>query len=74
MNTISIEQVKRLADYLSPADKLHLAEFLHQQVGNVASRPKPQSLRGAWKHAFPPDLDLDAELKKIRSEWESEAD
>lgn len=72
MNTISIEQVKRLADYLSPEDKLHLAEFLHQQAGNVAPRPKPQSLRGAWKDAFPPDLDLDAELKEIRSEWEKE--
>ena len=72
MNTISIEQVKRLAEFLSPADKLHLAEFLHQQVGNTTPRPKPQSLRGVWKDAFPPDLDLDAELKEIRSEWEKE--
>jgi hypothetical protein len=28
MNTISVEQVKRLAEFLSLADKLHLAEFL----------------------------------------------
>ena len=70
MNAISIEQVKRLADYLSPEDKLQLVEFLNQQAGNLAPRPKPQSLRGVWKNALLPDLDLDAELKKIRSEWE----
>ncbi len=72
INTISIEQIKRLAFYLSPEDKLHLADFLHQQAGNVAPRTKPKSLRGTWKNEFPADLDLDAELKEIRSEWEKE--
>ena len=72
MHTITIEQVKRLANYLSPEDKLHLADFLHQQAGKIALRPKPQSLRGTWKDAFPPDLDLDQELKEICSEWEKE--
>ena len=74
MNTVSIEQVKRLANYLSPEDKLHLAEFLSQPAGNVAPRLKPKSLRGTWQNAFPPELDLDAELKEIRSEWEKEWD
>lgn len=72
MHTITIEQVKRLANYLSPEDKLHLADFLHQQAGKIALRPKPQSLRGTWKDAFPADLNLDQELKNIRSEWEKE--
>lgn len=72
MNTISIEQVKRIANYLSPKDKLDLAEFLSQQAGNVAPYIKPESLRGTWQNAFPPELDLDAELKEIRSEWEKE--
>ncbi|MBL8205690.1 MAG: hypothetical protein JNM09_15755 [Blastocatellia bacterium] len=72
MNSISIEQVKRLAELLSPADKQHLAKFLNQQAGNITPRPKPQSLRGTWKDAFPPDLD--AELKEIRSEWEMHSD
>ena len=72
MNTISIEQVKRLADYLSPEDKLHLADFLRQQAGNVIPRPKPKSLRGTWKNEFSRDLNLNAELKEIRSEWEKE--
>lgn len=52
MNTISIEQVKRLATLLSSEDKLQLADFLHQQAGKNAPRPKPQSLRGAWQQAF----------------------
>jgi hypothetical protein len=64
MSAISIEQIKRLAEYLSPEDKLLLAELLVQQAGNVAPRPKPQSLRGAWQNVFPPDLDLDAELRE----------
>ncbi len=63
MNTTNIEQVKQLANYLSPEDNWHLAEFLNQQAGNVTPRPKPQSLRGNWKDAFPPDLDLNQELK-----------
>lgn len=72
MNTISVEQVKRLAEFLSPKDKRELAEFLNQPADSITPRPKPQSLRGAWKDAFPPDLDLDAELKEIRNEWEKE--
>ena len=72
MNTISIEQVKRLAIYLSPEDKLHLAKFLSQQAGNITPPTKLKSLRGTWQNAFPPEIDLDIELKEIRSEWEKE--
>ena len=53
-------------------DKLHLAEFLSKQAGNVAPRMKLKSLRGTWQNAFPLELDLDAELKEIRSGWEKE--
>jgi hypothetical protein len=30
------------------------------------------SLRGSWAKYFPKDFDLDAELRKIRKEWEQE--
>ncbi|HZO88652.1 MAG TPA: hypothetical protein VFB38_09970 [Chthonomonadaceae bacterium] len=31
-----------------------------------------QELYGVWRDKFPPDFDLDAALKEIRSEWKEE--
>jgi hypothetical protein len=68
MSAINLDQIKRLVEYLSPQDKLLLAEALTQQSGQPEKKPRPQSMRGAWKDTFPPDFDIDAELKEIRTE------
>ena len=41
---------------------------------SFAKHPKTvaPSLRGSWAKYLPKDFDLDAELRKIRSEWERE--
>jgi hypothetical protein len=43
-------------------------------IVNFERRPKMpvSSLRGSWAKYFPKDFDLDAELRKIRKEWEQE--
>ena len=43
-------------------------------IVNFVRRPKTPvpSLRGSWAKYFPKDFDLDAELRKLRKEWEQE--
>jgi hypothetical protein len=66
-----LEHIKQLALNLAPEEKDALAQYLAESNGE--GRPeKPQSLRGDWSDAFPEDLDVDAELKEIRGEWQKE--
>jgi hypothetical protein len=48
-----------------------LAQYLAESNGEKPPE-KPQSLRGDWSDAFSDDLDVGAELKEIRSEWQKE--
>lgn len=66
-----LEHIKQLALSLAPEEKDALAQYLVES--NREEPPeKPQSLRGDWSEAFAADLDLDAELKEIRGEWQKE--
>lgn len=44
-----------------------LVTFIPEEALPTAKRP--QALHGVWRGLFPEDLDLDAALKEIRSEW-----
>ncbi len=44
--------------------------FLPSKV--VETSQLPVSLRGAWAGKIPEDMDIDAILKEVRSEWEKE--
>jgi hypothetical protein len=78
MSQANLDQVKRLADQLSFAEKLSLVEHLAQQLRQTeilavtAHKKKPQDLRGVWRGRFPENLDLDQVLDEIRHEWEKE--
>lgn len=82
MAEITLEQVARMADQLSPTDKQSLVEHLTRQTqaadaeapSSDTSEPgtRLQSLRGIWQGHFPDDFDVDAVLNEIRHEWEKE--
>ncbi|MEP7343296.1 MAG: hypothetical protein ABI977_36570 [Acidobacteriota bacterium] len=67
-----LEHIKQLSANLLPQDKQALTDYLMREEEAQTRQPKPQSLRGIWQGAFPDDLDLDASLTEIRSEWEKE--
>jgi hypothetical protein len=79
MSNPSLEQVARLAEQLSPADKLalveRLAHELREQAGEAAAR-RPQSLRGIWQGVFPPgaEANVEAATREIRDGWKAELD
>jgi len=66
-----LEHIKELALNLSGEEKDALAEYLADSNGEKPPE-NPQSLRGDWSDAFSDDLDVDAELKEIRGEWQKE--
>jgi hypothetical protein len=66
-----LEHIKELALNLTPEEKEALTAYLADPNGEQ-SPEKPQSLRGDWSDAFSEDLDVDAELKEIRGEWQKE--
>jgi hypothetical protein len=66
-----LEHIKQLALNLAPEEKDDLAQYLAESNGEKPPE-NPQSLRGDWSYAFSDDLDVDAELKEIRGEWQKE--
>jgi hypothetical protein len=73
MSETILEYVTRLADQLSPEEKLMLVERLAEsRKQDKPSRPIPASLRGVWQNSFPEDFDVDGALREIRHEWEKE--
>jgi hypothetical protein len=66
-----LEHIKQLALNLAPEERDALAEYLNESNGETLPE-KPQSLRGDWGDAFPDGLDIDADLKEIRGEWQKE--
>lgn len=71
--TLTWQQVNHLVERLTLHEQAVLVERLARRLAQgIAPTRKPQSLRGAWKGKFPPDLDLDAELAEIRTAWQKE--
>ncbi len=83
MAQATLEEVTRLADQLSAAQRRALIEHLSsqppaediQEPSDAApsdnDRP-PRSLRGLWARHLPEDPDIDAILYEIRHEWEKQ--
>ncbi len=63
-----METVTLLADRLSLYDQHLLAAHLAQNLNRTPSRSS-RAIEGLWKDAVPPDFDVDAALREIRSEW-----
>jgi hypothetical protein len=81
MANITLDQVTRLADELSPKEQQCLVEHLTRKLQRTESgtgaevredKRIPQDLYGIWRDRFPPDLDIDRVLYEIRHEWEAE--
>ena len=66
-----LEHIKQLTLNLAPEEKDALALYLAES-NREEPLEKPQSLRGDWSDAFSADLEVDAELKEIRGEWQKE--
>ena len=66
-----LEHIKQLALSLAPEEKDALARYL-AECDSEEPKDKPQSMRGDWSDVFSADLDVDAELKEIRGEWQKE--
>jgi hypothetical protein len=83
MAQATLEEVTRLADQLSAAERRALMEHLSGQPPAAETEEpsdaapsgtdrRPRSLRGLWAGHFPDDFDIDAVLYEIRHEWEKE--
>ncbi len=73
MSREALSQVEKALDQLTPEEQWLVLERLLQRFRPmVRQHRKPQDLYGAWRDAFPPDFDLDAELGDIRHSWEEE--
>jgi hypothetical protein len=76
----TLECLKQMAEHLSAEDQLALVEHVvknlrekHETEGADTGRKRaPQDLYGIWRDRFPPNVDLDRLLHKIRHEWAKE--
>jgi len=66
-----LEHIKQLTLNLAPEERDALVRYLAESNGEKPAE-KPQSLRGDWSGAFSDNLDVDAELREIRGEWQKE--
>ena len=72
MGETNLTDVERLAGQLPLEEQINLLEYLARQVRIGLVSRSPQDLRGIWSGHFHDDFDVDAALKGIRQEWESE--
>lgn len=73
MSKTILEYVSKLADHLSPEEKITLVERITESMAQAQQQVrKPASLRGAWRKYFLDDFDIDKALGEIRHEWEKE--
>jgi hypothetical protein len=73
MSKTILEYVSKLADHLSPEEKVTLVERITESMGQAQQEAlKPASLRGAWRKYFLDDFDIDKALDEVRHEWEKE--
>jgi hypothetical protein len=69
MSAEVLQQIESLLPVLSREEKLRLVSLLASQLSG-----EPTRLENRWQGTVPPDFDLDAALKEIRSEWEGEVE
>jgi hypothetical protein len=74
MSVTAYQRIQSLLDQLDQEEKLDLIDELAGQVRHdTAPRPRHSDpLYGVLKGHTPEDLDLDAALAEIRSEWTKE--
>ncbi|OLE51579.1 MAG: hypothetical protein AUG51_22650 [Acidobacteria bacterium 13_1_20CM_3_53_8] len=75
MSSTDLNHVTRLAEQLSPEEQLRLVEHLARGLRRHSDDPHqrtPQSLRGIWRDALPPDADTEVAIREVRNEWEKE--
>ena len=72
MGETNLTDVERLAGQLPLEEQINLLEYLARQVRLGLVSRSPQDLRGIWSGHFHDDFDVDATLREIRHEWESE--
>ena len=71
MSESNLAHIEQLADQLSFEEQLSLAEHLAQRLRRKSQQGEFRDLRGIWKDHFPPDFDIDAALKEIRTGWQN---
>lgn len=65
-----LEHITKLAEKLSPAEQLQLMERLAHRLRHAkTSASKPADLYGAWRGAFPEDIDIISDIREIRGGW-----
>jgi hypothetical protein len=75
MSSADLNHITRLAEQLSPEERMRLVEHLTRGLrrqGDDANQRTPQSLRGIWRDALPPDADTEATIRDARKDWEKE--
>jgi hypothetical protein len=73
MSESMLEQIKRMAQGLSPGSRVTLVDELAHGLGQESAddqRRRPLSLRGSWRGKFPEGVDIDSAPYEIRHEWE----
>ena len=71
MSSSALQKVEQLIEDLSPEETLQLIEVLAKKAQGKLAKPKThRSLKGYYVGKLPADMDLDAELKKIRTQWQ----
>ena len=68
MTTVEHQQIENLLAGLTREELLTLIERIAQRLRQAEER-KPLRLYGIWKDKFPENVDLDKNLREIRSQW-----
>lgn len=74
MSQETLTKVTQMALELEPNEQLVLVEGLARSLRRHKQRRPRKSLFGIYKDKLPDDIDLDAMLREIRSEWFKELD
>ena len=67
-----LEHIIQLSESLSAEERQNLAAYLSANESSPNRRPR--DLYGIWKNGFPQDFDVDAALREIRGEWQTEVE
>ena len=73
MSQAALTLVEQLASRLDAKEQLALMEHLAANLRRGSTPSLPRSLYGIWRDRFPDDLDIDAILTDIRSDWQRDA-
>lgn len=73
MTTIEQQQIDTLLAGLTREELLTLIERIARQLRQTDERA-PLPLYGIWKNAFPEGVDIDKDLREIRTQWTEESE